>query len=109
VDNILSLIVILFALNVSLSITRLAAKIIAALLARINYLGLLGLISLFLFQYALFSYWNLLINWIRLGVSFAYQGTVPFNLWKETIGVPNERTSRLGVSSNIHASSLCIH
>jgi hypothetical protein len=65
----------------SLSITRLAAKIVAALLARTSSLGLLGLIFSFFIPVYLFIFWDFLTNWIRLGVAFAYGGTIPFNLW----------------------------
>jgi predicted outer membrane lipoprotein len=80
VDNMAGVIVILFSLNASFSITRFAAKIVASLLERTNYLGLLGLIFLFLFQCTLFIYWSSLTNLIRFGMSFAYPR--PFNLWE---------------------------
>jgi hypothetical protein len=79
VDSMVWVIVILFTLNASLSIMRLAAKIVAVLLARTDYFGLLGLIFLFLFQCTLFIYWNFLVNWVRFDVSVVYNRTVPFN------------------------------
>ncbi len=79
------LVLIIFSLNASFSITRFAATFVAWLLTKAPYLNLLGLISLLLIQFALLHYWTPLTNYVHIGIWFAFgtiDSTIRFSFWQ---------------------------
>jgi len=77
--NLLWIIIILFLLTASFSLTRLFSILVVSYCPQHVISQILGVLGILAFQFLLLCYWMPLINLVRLGIAFAYDGTLPFS------------------------------